>query len=83
MEPTPDDLYILYTGGTTGMPKGVLWRQHDIFRAAMGGRTYGTWELVESYDHLVEPRAPHRRRPGDVDPPAHARGRPVGVASIT
>jgi len=50
---TPDDLYILYTGGTTGMPKGVLWRQHDIFRAAMGGRTYGTWELVESYEHLA------------------------------
>jgi len=54
VEPEPDDLYILYTGGTTGMPKGVLWRQHDIFRAAMGGRTYGTWELVESYDHLVK-----------------------------
>ena len=53
VEPTPDDLYILYTGGTTGMPKGVLWRQHDIFRAAMGGRTYGTWELVESYEHLA------------------------------
>ena len=37
--PTPsgDDLYILYTGGTTGMPKGVLWRQHDIFVSAMGG----------------------------------------------
>jgi fatty-acyl-CoA synthase len=50
--PSADDLYILYTGGTTGMPKGVLWRQHDIFRAAMGGRTYGTWELVESYEHL-------------------------------
>jgi acyl-CoA synthetase (AMP-forming)/AMP-acid ligase II len=34
---SPDDLYILYTGGTTGMPKGVLWRQEDIFLAAMGG----------------------------------------------
>jgi acyl-CoA synthetase (AMP-forming)/AMP-acid ligase II len=54
VERTPDDLYILYTGGTTGMPKGVLWRQHDIFRAAMGGRTYGTWELVESYEHLAK-----------------------------
>ncbi len=32
-----DDLYILYTGGTTGMPKGVLWRQEDIFLAALGG----------------------------------------------
>ncbi|MHB1518175.1 MAG: AMP-binding protein [Acidimicrobiales bacterium] len=34
---SPDDLYILYTGGTTGTPKGVLWRQEDIFFAAMGG----------------------------------------------
>ncbi len=26
-----DDLLLLYTGGTTGMPKGVMWRQHDLF----------------------------------------------------
>ncbi|HEY8154048.1 MAG TPA: acyl-CoA synthetase [Myxococcota bacterium] len=32
---SPDDLYMLYTGGTTGMPKGVLWRQEDILRAAL------------------------------------------------
>jgi fatty-acyl-CoA synthase len=32
---SPDDLYILYTGGTTGMPKGVLWRQEEIIRAAL------------------------------------------------
>jgi len=32
-----DDLYILYTGGTTGMPKGVMWRHEDIFFAGMGG----------------------------------------------
>ena len=36
-----DDLYVLYTGGTTGMPKGVMWRAEDIFFAALGGGNYG------------------------------------------
>ena len=33
---SPDDLYILYTGGTTGMPKGVLWRQADFLATCLG-----------------------------------------------
>src|SRR5262245_54367136 len=32
-----DDLYILYTGGTTGNPKGVMWRAEDIFFGGLGG----------------------------------------------
>ena len=32
-----DDIYCAYTGGTTGMPKGVLWRHEDIFFASLGG----------------------------------------------
>lgn len=51
---TPDDLHIIYTGGTTGMPKAVLWRQHDIFSAAMGGQLPGAWEPVNTYDDLVQ-----------------------------
>ncbi|MDQ1446008.1 MAG: 3-oxocholest-4-en-26-oate---CoA ligase [Acidimicrobiaceae bacterium] len=37
-----DDLYMLYTGGTTGMPKGVMWRQDDIFGSLneSGGMPY-------------------------------------------
>lgn len=35
--PSPDDHYLVCTGGTTGSPKGVLWRQGDIFVSAMGG----------------------------------------------
>jgi acyl-CoA synthetase (AMP-forming)/AMP-acid ligase II len=34
---SPDDLYMLYTGGTTGMPKGVMWRQDDLFARMNGG----------------------------------------------
>ncbi|MBI2710088.1 MAG: AMP-binding protein [Actinobacteria bacterium] len=33
---SPDDLYVLYTGGTTGTPKGVLWRQADFLRTCLG-----------------------------------------------
>jgi 3-oxocholest-4-en-26-oate---CoA ligase len=38
---SPDDLYLLYTGGTTGVPKGVMWRSEDIFFAALGGGGFG------------------------------------------
>jgi fatty-acyl-CoA synthase len=50
---SPDDLYMLYTGGTTGMPKGVLWRSADIYMSAMGGRkTDGT--LLDSIEEVAE-----------------------------
>ena len=34
---SPGDRYGLWTGGTTGMPKGVMWRQEDIYMSAIGG----------------------------------------------
>ena len=47
-----DDLYILYTGGTTGMPKGVLWMQRDILVASLGARrTNG--EVIDNLDGFV------------------------------
>lgn len=36
-ERSADDLFVLYTGGTTGMPKGVMWPHRNVFYAAMGG----------------------------------------------
>jgi len=36
-ERSDDDVYLLYTGGTTGMPKGVMWRQEDVYYALGGG----------------------------------------------
>ena len=33
-----DDLWLIYTGGTTGLPKGVMWRHEDLYVAALGGR---------------------------------------------
>jgi fatty-acyl-CoA synthase len=44
--PSPDDLYLVCTGGTTGRPKAVLWRQADIYISAMGGAEGATTESI-------------------------------------
>jgi acyl-CoA synthetase (AMP-forming)/AMP-acid ligase II len=36
-----DDLYVIYTGGTTGMPRGVMWRHEDVFYAGLQGGNPG------------------------------------------
>ncbi|MGZ4558836.1 MAG: acyl-CoA synthetase, partial [Mycobacteriaceae bacterium] len=43
-ERSGDDLYILYTGGTTGFPKGVVWQHKDVWRALGGGINFMTGE---------------------------------------
>ncbi|MBT2490935.1 acyl-CoA synthetase [Streptomyces sp. ISL-96] len=48
-----DDQFIIYTGGTTGMPKGVMWRQEDLFFAGLGGGA-PTGEPVKSPQELAE-----------------------------
>jgi acyl-CoA synthetase (AMP-forming)/AMP-acid ligase II len=51
---TGDDHYIAYTGGTTGLPKGVVWRQEDIFFAAMGGGDpYQSGNVISAPDELA------------------------------
>jgi len=49
-----DDIYILYTGGTTGMPKGVVWRHEDVFYALGGGIDAMTGTRVERPEQMVE-----------------------------
>ncbi len=44
--PSPDDLYLVCTGGTTGRPKAVLWRQADIYVSAMAGGEGATAESI-------------------------------------
>src|SRR2546422_532078 len=48
---SPDDLYVLFTGGTTGLPKGVLWRHEDVFFNGLGGHIPG-FELLDSEEKL-------------------------------
>ncbi|MFJ6838398.1 acyl-CoA synthetase [Streptomyces sp. NPDC091209] len=48
-----DDQFIIYTGGTTGMPKGVMWRQEDLFFAGLGGGA-PTGDPVTKPEELAE-----------------------------
>ena len=49
-ERSPDDLYIVYTGGTTGYPKGVMWRHEDFWRVLGGGIDFMTGEPLTEHD---------------------------------
>ncbi len=61
VERSSDDLYMLYTGGTTGMPKGVMWRHEDIFFAAMGGGGFGE-PPIETPEEIVGRVKPEDQR---------------------
>ncbi len=66
---TADDLYMLYTGGTTGMPKGVLWRQEDIFYGALDGM-----RKPESIEVIVDAARGSTQRVMPAPPMMHGGG---------
>ncbi len=58
-ERSPDDIHIIYTGGTTGFPKGVMWRHEDFWRVLGGGIDFYTGEPMEEFaqsKQAAEPR---------------------------
>ena len=69
----PNDLYIIYTGGTTGMPKGVLWKHSDILIATLGGRR-GGGNVIETLDQYVERAVSGDRRHLPAPPFMHGAG---------
>ena len=83
-ERSPDDLFLIYTGGTTGMPKGVMWRQADYFRVINRERTQGPYDLSRGARGVVE----QKRKEGPSGrilpacPQMHALGLMGSVAAL-
>ncbi|GAB3263772.1 acyl-CoA synthetase [Nocardioides dilutus] len=57
-ERSADDIHIIYTGGTTGFPKGVMWRHEDFWRTLGGGIDFYTGEPLEEYDQSKQANDP-------------------------
>lgn len=65
-----DDLYLCYTGGTTGMPKGAMWRQEDFLIAALGVRRRDGTDF-EDVEEIVAAAASGRLRALPAPPLMH------------
>src|SRR5271163_4983865 len=73
---SPDDLLMICTGGTTGRPKGVLWRQSDIYVSSMVGADHES--VTEIHDKVRAGGAPWFA----VSPLMHAAGMWTAFAAI-
>jgi fatty-acyl-CoA synthase len=82
-EPCADDLFLIYTGGTTGMPKGVMWRQGDLFVSALGGRNFGNGgQEWESADEMVAAAARGGYRALPAAPLMHAAAQWIAFQAL-
>ena len=57
-ERSADDIHIIYTGGTTGFPKGVMWRHEDFWRVLGGGIDFYTGDPLEELDQSKQATDP-------------------------
>jgi 3-oxocholest-4-en-26-oate---CoA ligase len=57
-ERSADDIHIIYTGGTTGFPKGVMWRHEDFWRVLGGGIDFYTGEPLGEMSQSAQANDP-------------------------
>lgn len=76
-----DDRYLLYTGGTTGLPKGVVWRHEDLLFAALGGGNPGG-DPVSSPDEVVEHARQGRTRCLPASPFTHGTAHWTALSTL-
>ena len=77
-----DDIYLLYTGGTTGFPKGVMWRHEDIYRVLFGGTDFATGEFVKDEHDLAKAAAAESADDPLSDSADDPRRHPVGHLDV-
>jgi acyl-CoA synthetase (AMP-forming)/AMP-acid ligase II len=81
--PSPDDLYVLYTGGTTGSPKGTLWRQADIYDTTLGSLAAAAGIDTSTLESLAASvRATDERRALPAAPLMHGAGQWIALGML-
>ncbi|MCW2883253.1 MAG: 3-oxocholest-4-en-26-oate---CoA ligase [Streptosporangiaceae bacterium] len=80
-ERSSDDRYLMYTGGTTGYPKGVEWRCEDIFFGALGGGNV-LGEPIGSPDAIAENAVKPAMAVLDCAPVMHGAGQWVALMGM-